>query len=43
VAANADFIISNDKGFDILKNVEFPPIAVLKYDQFEHAYKATLT
>lgn len=43
VAANADFIISNDKGFDILKNIEFPPITVLKYDQFEQAYKATLT
>ena len=39
VAANADFIVSNDKGFNVLKNITFPPITVLTYPAFEATYK----
>ena len=33
-AANATYIVSNDKHFDILKNVLFPKLFVLKLKQF---------
>jgi putative PIN family toxin of toxin-antitoxin system len=39
VAGNADFIVSNDKVFKELKKVEFPPLKVLKYLEFEERYK----
>lgn len=32
--ANAMYIVSNDKHFDILKEVKFPPIQVLKLVEF---------
>ncbi|HEY4196362.1 MAG TPA: putative toxin-antitoxin system toxin component, PIN family [Mucilaginibacter sp.] len=34
-AANADFIISNDSHFNILKNIAFPSIPVLRIDEFK--------
>lgn len=43
ISAAADYIISNDKGFRILKTLKFPPVAVLTYLQFEEKYKAQLT
>jgi len=30
----ADFIVSNDKGFDELKNIDFPKIQVIDIDEF---------
>lgn len=33
-AANATFIVSNDKHFDILKDITFPKISVLKLQGF---------
>jgi len=39
VAGNADFIISNDKGFLLLKEVEFPQIEILTSLEFEASYK----
>ena len=34
-AANADFIITNDSHFNILKNIEFPTIPILRIDEFK--------
>lgn len=39
VAAGADFIVSNDKGFLKLRDIPFPPITILRYLEFEEAYK----
>ena len=33
-ACNAQFIISNDKHFNVLKHISFPKITVLKIDEF---------
>lgn len=33
-AANATFIVSNDKHFDVLKDITFPKISVLKLQKF---------
>ena len=33
-AANATYIVSDDKHFDVLKSITFPRIAVLKLVQF---------
>ena len=35
-AANADFIITNDSHFNILKTVDFPSIPVLNIDEFKY-------
>ena len=33
-AANATFIVSNDKHFDVLKEISFPQLIVLKLKEF---------
>ena len=33
-AANADFIVTNDNHFNILKNIDFPNIPILRLDEF---------
>ena len=33
-AANADFIITNDSHFNVLKNIDFPSIPILLIDEF---------
>jgi putative PIN family toxin of toxin-antitoxin system len=38
-AANADYIITNDNHFNILKEIEFPVIPVLSIDQFHNLLK----
>lgn len=43
IAGNADYIISNDKHFNILSQIEFPSIEVLKYEDFEKKFKLLLT
>lgn len=39
-ACGADFLISNDKHFKILKTVEFPVIPIVTFQEFEAVYKA---
>lgn len=34
-AANADFIVTNDSHFNILKNIDFPTIPILGIDEFK--------
>ena len=34
-AANADFIITNDSHFNILKSIDFPSIPILSIDKFK--------
>lgn len=34
IAANADYLITNDKGFNILKQVNFPKIPVITMEKF---------
>ena len=36
-AANATYIVSDDKHFDVLKTISFPKIPVLKLKQFLQA------
>ena len=33
--ANADFIVTNDKHFNILKEIDFPPMKVIDIDTFK--------
>jgi putative PIN family toxin of toxin-antitoxin system len=35
VAGNADFIVTNDKHFNVLKEIIFPRIEILKLEKFE--------
>ena len=39
IAGNADFIISNDADFKILKTIDFPKVNVLTLDEFETSFK----
>ena len=34
IAANADFLVTNDKHFNILKGIQFPHLKVLKINDF---------
>ena len=34
IAANADFLVTNDKHFNSLKSLSFPPIKILSIDEF---------
>ncbi len=34
VAANADFIVTNDRHFKILKNIDFPTVKVTRIEEF---------
>jgi len=33
--AGADYIVTNDKHFDVLKNIDFPKIDVINIDTFK--------
>jgi len=35
ISANADFIVTNDAHFDVLKNISFPRVKVLKVVEFQ--------
>jgi putative PIN family toxin of toxin-antitoxin system len=39
VAGNADFIVSHDKHFDILKQVSFPKVTVIKIPDFKEIFE----
>ena len=34
ISTNAHHLVSNDKHFDIFKNIDFPPLSVIKLDEF---------
>jgi len=34
IAGNADYIVTNDKHFGVLKYIEFPPITIINIDKF---------
>ncbi len=34
VASNSDYIVTNDKHFNALENIEFPKVSVIKLDDF---------
>jgi len=34
-ASNCDYLVTNDKHFNILKTIEFPAIKVIKLDEFK--------
>ncbi|MFB9843759.1 putative toxin-antitoxin system toxin component, PIN family [Mucilaginibacter ginsenosidivorans] len=42
-AANADFIVTNDSHFNILKHIGFPSIPILSIDEFEDLLKKSNT
>ena len=42
VAANADFIISNDKDLRRLNPIRFPPMKIISSDEFENEFKTQL-
>ena len=39
VAGNVEYLVSNDKHFRVLKNIEFPPVRVITVDEFEKVLK----
>ncbi len=39
IASNADFIVSNDKHFNVLKKLVFPKVKVLSLDEFIVIFK----
>jgi len=40
IAGNADYLVTNDKHFNVLKTIEFPPITVISIDEFIEILKA---
>lgn len=42
ISGNADYIISNDKHFQVLKQVAFPRLTVLTLQEFETSHKEML-
>ena len=34
IAGNADYLVTNDKHFSVLKTIEFPPITIITIDEF---------
>jgi len=34
IAGNVDYLVTNDKHFNIVKSIEFPPITLLNIDEF---------
>lgn len=43
IAANAEYLVSNDRHFQPLKTIDFPKVAILKLQEFEEKYKKQLT
>ncbi len=39
IAANADYIVTNDRHFNILKKIDFPKVNVLNIDEFSDLFK----
>jgi len=43
ISADADCIVSNDKHFQILKNIDFPKVIILTLNEFENQFKLEIT
>ena len=43
VAGNADFIVSHDKHFDILKTIDFPVVEVISIEEFREILYESVT
>lgn len=39
VAGNVDYLVTNDKHFDILKSIDFPKINVINIDEFKKLFE----
>jgi predicted nucleic acid-binding protein len=39
IASNADYIVTEDNHFNILKNISYPPLVVLSLDEFYNTIK----
>ena len=39
VASNVNFIVTNDRHFNVLKTIDFPPIRVIPLEDFEILFK----
>ena len=39
IASNADYLVSNDKHFNVLKSVGFPKVQIIKIDEFVELLK----
>ena len=39
IASNADFIVTNDGHFNVLKNIPFPKVKVISIDDFMEILK----
>lgn len=35
IAGNADYLVTNDRHFDLLKGMEFPKVNVISLDDFK--------
>jgi uncharacterized protein len=35
LSVNADYLVSNDRHFNVFKEIDFPPLSVIKLDQFK--------
>lgn len=42
VAANVDYLVTNDKHFNVLKDIPFPKINIVKLEEFDNILKADL-
>jgi uncharacterized protein len=38
IAANADWLITNDKHFNILKDIDFPVVNIIRLEDFEQQF-----
>jgi putative PIN family toxin of toxin-antitoxin system len=43
ISADADYIISNDKHFQVLKTIAFPKVNIITLSEFENQYKLEIT
>lgn len=34
IAGNVDYLVTNDKHFNILKSIDFPPVTIINIDEF---------
>lgn len=38
IAGNVDYIVTNDKHFDVLKNINFPKVNIINIDEFKKLF-----
>jgi predicted nucleic acid-binding protein len=42
IVANADYIVSQDKHFDILKKIDFPKVNIIRIEEFARIVNASV-